>query len=63
MTAQELFNLITSEAKWYAGFTSPQNASNIKKRFSEKTLAFGTLERMFNHYGFQLKSSWEKKQS
>ncbi|WP_094570766.1 hypothetical protein [Mucilaginibacter xinganensis] len=61
MTAIEVFNLITSEPKWYAGFTSPQNASNIKKRFEAKTLKQKVLEKMFNYYGYQLNESWEKK--
>ena len=61
MTAIEVFNNITSEPKWYAGFTTPQNASNIKKRFNDKKLSFSVLESMFNHYGYYLNSSWEKK--
>jgi len=60
MTAIEVFKEITSEPKWYAGFTTPQNASNIKKRFEEKKLEFGTLEKMFNHFGFYLSASWDK---
>lgn len=61
MTAIELFKQITSEPKWYAGFTSPQNATNIKKRFVDKKLEFRTLEKMFNHFGYYLNASWEKK--
>lgn len=61
MTAIELFTKITSEPKWYAGFCSPQNATNIKRRFEAKTLEFGTLEKMFNYYGYYLEASWIKK--
>lgn len=61
MTAIEVFELITKEPKWYAGFTTPQNASNIKNRFNEKKLGFDILEKMFNHYGFYLTASWDKK--
>jgi len=61
MTAIEVFNHITSEPKWYAGFTTAQNASNIKKRFLERQLSFETLESMFNHFGYYLNASWEKK--
>lgn len=61
MTAIELFNLITCEPKWYAGFTSAQNASNIKKRFNNKELSFEVLQKMFNHFGYYLNASWEKK--
>lgn len=60
MTAIEVFNLITSEPKWYAGFTTPQNATNIKKRFVNKTLGFDVLEKMFNYYGYYLNASWDK---
>ena len=62
MTAIEVFKEITSEPKWYVGFTSPQNASNIKKRFEEKKLEFSTLEKMFNHFGYfsNCKSPWIK---
>ena len=61
MTANEVFDLITKEPKWYAGFTTPQNASNIKRRFEDKELEFGTLEKMFNHFGYYLTASWDKK--
>lgn len=61
MTAIEVFNLITSEPKWYAGFTTPQNASNIKRRFEAKELGFDVLEKMFNYYGYFLTASWDKK--
>jgi hypothetical protein len=61
MTAIEVFNTITTEPKWYAGFTTPQNASNIKSRFESQTLEFATLEKMFNHYGYYLTASWDKK--
>ena len=44
MTAIEVFHEITNEPKWYAGFTTPQKASNIKARFNAKTLEFKTLE-------------------
>jgi hypothetical protein len=63
MTAIEVFEKITNEPKWYAGFTSPQNASNIKKRFVEHKLDFKTLTNMFNHFGYfsNCTSPWEKK--
>ena len=61
MTANEVFESITKDAKWYAGYTSPQNASNIKKRFQDKKLSFAILENMFNHYGYYLNAEWVKK--
>lgn len=61
MTAIDLFNEITSEPKWYAGYTNPQNASMIKKRFKEKKLEFGTLQKLFNHFGYFLEADWIKR--
>lgn len=63
MTAIELFNQITSEPKWYAGYTSPQHANLLKKRFHAKTLEFGTLEKLFNHFGYILDAEWRPKPS
>lgn len=63
MTAIEVFEEITSKEKWYAGFISAQNATNVKRRFKEGTLEYETLLRMFTHYGYELStnSPWKKK--
>lgn len=61
MTAIELFEAITTQPKWYAGYTSAQHAHLLKKRFHAKTLEFGTLEKLFNHYGYHLNAKWEKR--
>lgn len=61
MTAVELFEQITSEPKWYAGYTSPQHANLLRKRFHAKTLEFSTLQKMFNHFGFYLSADWQPK--
>jgi hypothetical protein len=60
MTAIEVFTEITNKPKWYAGFCSPQNATNIKSRFKAKKLEYATLEKMFNHFGYYLDASWER---
>ena len=60
MTAIELFNHITSQPKWYAGYTSAQHAYLLKKRFKARTLEFATLERLFNHFGYYLDAEWVK---
>ena len=62
MTALEVFNKITETSKWYAGFTSPQNATNIKRQFEAKQLSFKRLSKMFNHFGYKLTASWDKKE-
>jgi len=61
MTAYEVFNEITSEPKWYSGYTTAQNASNIKRKFLNGRLSYETLVKMFNHYGYDLTpGSWSK---
>lgn len=60
MNATELFNRITGEPKWYAGYISPQAATQIKKRFETKTLSFERLTELFNHFGYYLTASWDK---
>jgi len=63
MTAIEVFHDITSTPKWYAGYITAQNATNIKSRFRAGKLQFTTLEKMFNHYGYFISnnSPWIKK--
>ena len=61
MEAIELFKLITSQPKWYAGITTAQNAYNIKKKFHAKKLSFAILTKVFNHHGYYLEASWIKK--
>jgi len=58
MTATELFDHITSESKWYAGYTTPQHANLLKKRFKAGTLEFQTLTKLFNHFGYYLYADW-----
>lgn len=59
MTSEEVFKTITSEPKWYAGYISPQYATNLKRKFKDGTLPIKTMERLFNHYGYSLKIEWE----
>lgn len=63
MTEHEVFKEITSKEKWYAGYISPQYATNIKGKFNKGELSFKTLSRLFNHFGYYLidKSPWEKR--
>ena len=63
MTAIELFKKITSEPKWYAGYCSAQNATNIKRRFEAKQLTFDKLQHLFNHFGFFLEAEWVEKKT
>lgn len=62
MTAHEVFDEITSKEKWYAGYISPQYATNIKRKFKNGELSFRTLEKVFNHFGYYLSdhSPWQK---
>jgi len=61
MTATELFEQITSEPKWYAGYTTPQHANLLKKRFYSGTMREETIKKMFNHFGYYYIGSWEMK--
>lgn len=62
MTAIEVFNEITCKPKWYAGYVSAQNATNIKRRFKNGKLDYSTLTKLFNHFGYVLinDSPWTK---
>jgi hypothetical protein len=62
MTSKEVFEEITSKEKWYAGYISPQYATNIKAKFKSGKLAFKTLEKLFNHFGYYLNEAWDKKE-
>lgn len=61
MFDDEVFKEITSKLKWHIGYCSDQNASNIKKRFTEGTLSFRSMEKLFNHFGYYMNYSWRKK--
>lgn len=64
MDTFEIFNLITSQPKWYAGirigngFMSAQAANRIKARFNNCTLSKRKIERIFNHFGYYLEENW-----
>ena len=62
MREEDIFNLITSEPKWYPGNTSDQNASMIKRRYKEKTLSFRALTDLFNYFGYEQNIEWSKKE-
>lgn len=69
METNEIFILITSEPKWYAGmlskksaFHNAQSANRIKSRFKNGTLPEKTIEQIFNHFGYVKNAvTWEKK--
>lgn len=50
MTTNELFDLITSEPKWYASKLSAQSASNIKKKHKEGL--YNNYEWFFGLFGY-----------
>lgn len=61
MVDKEVFEEITSKEKWYAGYISPQYATNIKRKFKSGTLSLVTMEKLFNHFGYYMNYSWRKK--
>lgn len=61
MTDKEVFKEITSKPKWYAGYISPQSATNLKARFNDGKVRLDTLVGMFEHFGYKLEKEWQKK--
>ena len=68
METKEIFNLITSIPKWYAGmasktgFHNAQSANRIKARFNNGTLPEKSVEKIFNHFGYvKNQVTWIKK--
>ena len=62
MTTEELFKLITSEPKWYAGKFSPQIASRIKRHYKKGIYRHDSLIRLFTKFGYtQNDITWTKK--
>jgi hypothetical protein len=55
MTEKQVFEEITSKPKWYAGYITPQRASNIKRLYKEGKLPIGTIHRLFNKFGYLAK--------
>ena len=59
MTTEELFNLIISKPKWYAGIESkkgkyhnPQSANRIKDRYKRGVLSNDIIEKILNSHGY-----------
>lgn len=63
MTDDEVFNEITSQHKWYAGFVSAQYAANFKRKFKQGNISLKTLSRFFNHFGYEMKTEWHKSEN
>lgn len=61
MTEKQVFEEITSKPKWYAGYITPQRASNIKRMYRDGKLPIGTKHKLFNHFGYFTKEIyWSK---
>lgn len=59
MTIEEIFELITSKPKWYAGlrdrngkYYNAQSANRIKDRFRRRVLTPASIEKIFNSHGY-----------
>lgn len=68
MSTKEIFDIITSKPKWYAGipsktgFHNAQSANRIKARFRASRLPDKKIEDIFNFFGyFKNEVTWEKK--
>ena len=68
MDTFEIFTLITSQPKWYAGirvgngYMTAQAANRIKARFDNCTLSKNKIEQIFNHFGYYLEENWIEKE-
>ncbi len=61
MTQSEVFKEIIAIPKWYAGVCSPQNATNMKRRYKEGKLRLDTLSALFAKFGYTKSvEQWEK---
>lgn len=68
MTTEEIFNIITSNPKWYAGieysyekYYNAQSANRIKDRFKRGVLSDKIIERIFNkHSYFKNETTWKQ---
>jgi len=67
MDEHEIFSIITSDKKWYAGipcrngFHNAQSANRLKKRFYSGKVTDKTIEKIFNYFGyFKNKATWSK---
>lgn len=65
MDTIEIWGVITSKPKWYAGiltstgsFYSAQSARYLKESFKEGTLSEPILEKILNAHGYYLEKTW-----
>ena len=63
MNRQEVFNKITSEKKWFTGYCTASYATEMKQKFRVGLLGEKAIERLFEHFGYTIKTEtqWEKK--
>lgn len=54
MNPDELFKIITSEPKWYAGYIKHSTASMIKRRYKNGTLSKERMYHIFKYFGFKV---------
>jgi len=62
MNQEQVFKLITGTKKWYVGVYIQQTASEIVKRYKNKTLSHEKLTELFNKFGYiKTIEEWQKK--
>ena len=64
MSEKELFEHITSKLKWYIGYCSASNATQLKQRYKVGGVKPETIEKLFKHFGYEKKREavWGKKE-
>ena len=71
MDTQEIWDIITSKPKWYAGilttrgsFHTAHSANRLKHRFKDGTLSPRLIEHLFAQFGYiQVPGRWIRKSS
>ena len=63
MTKEQVFNEIISKKKWFKGYCTASYATEIKNKFRVDQLGEKAIERLFENFGYTIKTEtqWEKK--
>ena len=63
MTKEQVFNNITNERKWFQYYCTASYATEMKQKFRVGLLGEKAIERLFEHFGYTIKTEtqWEKK--
>jgi len=62
MTKQQVFNEIISKKKWFEDYCTASYATEMKQKFRVGLLGEKAIERLFEHFGYTIKTEaqWTK---